>query len=715
MTGVGPRLVSNATPYVLRIHGEKLPAGSRLSLGRPIELELPTTAVDEGLLLAELPAIALAADIAVAVVPLRVLLPDGRELPVPHQLAIANDARYPSPRAVATSEGRAFALSTTTDELFAWAPGGTSVTRSPLGDGPVAIAAIDLPEGPRLAVLHDAAGELWLLDPAAPAAPLRRFPVGPDAAGLLVDAAADRFFVTNRRTESIATFALSTGARLAEQPAGVDPTAIAQRPDGARLVAARGSEELQYFPAGGGAPTSVEVGPGARLLGGHTAPFAPYVMGDKAARALVADPLRPCFYASSIGPSIGPNPDRMEVSMNGGISVISADGRFLRHVSLREGLPEGLALDVGRGLLFAADVATGRIVVLDAEKLCGSDEEAASALLGAQLLAPLSGRPRVRPDPDLARPGKATASLHVGPWALALEGETLTVLARLDGTLRRFDTSLARSGRLAEQARVELPGFEAQRNRRTGEVLFFTDLGQTRMTCDACHPDGHTGGVIYEKTQPLRIYRATSLRGARDSAPYFTPSMLPSLRHMSRDVLGRNRFHDPEPTAQEIAMLASYVEALAPRPNPWLRAGAWPARIALPGGGEGDPREGLRLFRLHDCGSCHPMAQGTTDQDDATRGRLHAVGTPRALPLRPQWQDPSEPGWPPPSLVGVWDAFPLLGSGAGGLGVAGDRLVVTTTAPLGQVLDGGAYPTHGALSKLSRREQDDLHAFLLTL
>src|SRR5262249_56885035 len=56
----------------------------------------------------------------------------------------------------------------------------------------------------------------------------------------------------------------------------------------------------------------------------------------------------------------------------------------------------------------------------------------------------------------------------------------------------------------------------------------------------------------------------------------------------------------------------------------------------------------------------------TTDQDAATRGRYLKVGTPTALPLRLEMQDQLNKGFAPPSLIGAWDIFPMLTSGAAG-------------------------------------------------
>ena len=70
------------------------------------------------------------------------------------------------------------------------------------------------------------------------------------------------------------------------------------------------------------------------------------VMGGKAPRALGWSARLGKVFVTSIGPNIGPNPQRMEVSMNGGVGVIDlAAHRFERHLGFGAGVSEGMALD----------------------------------------------------------------------------------------------------------------------------------------------------------------------------------------------------------------------------------------------------------------------------------------------------------------------------------------------------------------------------------
>ena len=389
------------------------------------------------------------------------------------------------------------------------------------------------------------------------------------------------------------------------------------------------------------------------------------------------------------------------------------------------GVPAGLALDDTRGLLYVADVATGRVVVFDATRLAAVsdtlDRTARAALLGAVEIAPPEGQALIRPVDDFGHDRRSGVALHSGPQAVRLfaDGARLAVLNRFTGIVTEIDTSDAGAGTLRIVANHVGPPMQAQQRRRLGEIVFFTDLANSRMSCDACHPEGHDGGILYEKTHPLHIYRVPTLRGVRETAPYFTPRLLPSLRATARSVLGRNRFHNPNPSVAEIDALALYQETITPLPNPYLAVahGGWPPEITLPDGTTGSPLAGMRLFEgKAGCIACHPPPQFTTDQDASTRGRLHDVGTPITLPLRLEQQDTDPYLLPPPSLVGVWDAFPLLHSGAGGLEVSA-RVRSRPGTPSRSATSStvrGPRP-HGDVADLTPLEKNDLLAYLLTL
>ncbi|HWV37219.1 MAG TPA: MtsA protein [Vulgatibacter sp.] len=718
LRAVGPRMISNETDYPVMVYGEGLREGMRLRLGDRV---LETRFVDERHLGAVIPA-GWEIPSAQAIARLEATL-EGAEGQA--ELTIVNDAAFRTPLDLAAGSRAVYVASRTTDEILVVEGG--EVRSIPTCDGPRSLALHGDAAGEEwLAVVCEHAGELRLMSTADPQRQ-RSIPVGPALREVAIHGAIA--WVTEQLTDTAVAVDLASGAIVERVRSPVHPGPLATLGE-LLLVGNQSSEDLTLAWPGvaGGvrlaraerpAPKRVAPDPSTPIVGGHTERFTPWVMGGKRVRAIAASDRLGVFFVTSLGPNIGPNPDRMEITMNGGVGVVDTDGAFLRHVPLRRGLPQGLALDDARGLLYVADLSTGRIEILDARKLAASDEEARGAFVASLDIPPSADTPRIRPPEDFGVEGRSGESLHSGPHALALTrgGEELVVLARFAGAVQRVDVSDPKAPRLGE--RVELGRFVEQPARRLGEIVYHTDLGNSRMTCDACHPGGSTGGILFTKGTPMRIYRSPTMRAVRDSAPYFTPSMLPTLRNMARDVLGRNRFYNPRPTKTEIAALAHFTETIVPLPNPWVGPGGeLPRRVELPDGGVGDAVAGLRVFEASGCESCHPPPQFTTDQDEATRGRLHHAGTPLALPLRPSMQDMElDPGWPPVSLVGVWNTFPLLSSGAAGLEVEGDAVVPQPGMALRRVLqsplaDGVA---HEAAARLDPKQRDDLIAYLLTL
>jgi hypothetical protein len=92
-----------------------------------------------------------------------------------------------------------------------------------------------------------------------------------------------------------------------------------------------------------------------------------------------------------------------------------------------------------------------------------------------------------------------------------------------------------------------------------------------------------------------------------------------------------------------------------------------------------------------------------------------SVGTPEFFPLHEDLQDPHPKGYPPPTLLGVWDMFPLLGSGTGGFGVKDGQVVVATRFPLRWVIEHRGDAPHGAVADLTDQERNDLLAYLMSL
>jgi cytochrome c peroxidase len=471
---------------------------------------------------------------------------------------------------------------------------------------------------------------------------------------------------------------------------------------------------------------SAQPGPGTPIVGGTTKAFSAYVMNGKAPRALVASATLNQLFVSSIGPNIGPNPDKMEVSMNGGVGAVSLPlaskktaFTWQRHLGFGAGVTEALALDDTAGLLYATDVSLGLVRVLDARKLARGDAESARALVQEVALPPPDAFPRIRPDEDFNVNGRAGPSLHSGPRSLVLskDRKTLWALNRFTGTVATLDVSKAASGMATWKQQRPLVEVLGQKTRRLGQVLYYADLGRTAMSCDACHLEGHGEGVLFEKTMPLRIYRSTTVRGSRETPPYFTPASTHSMGETSKMVGSRNRYQNPPMSPEEIEALTLFSSLIPTPPNPFVDERGVPLEaLALPDGATGNARRGLLLFEgKAACAGCHPAPQYTTDQDPATRGRFIDVGTPRFMPLREAMQNTLFKGFGTPALVGSWDVFPMMTTGLAGLEVRRDGSVgVASRFPLRVAVEQWA-PTHGRADLLSPEERNDLLAFVLSL
>jgi YVTN family beta-propeller protein len=718
---VGPHLVSNQTATPVTIYGEHLTAGAKLIVGAPFNLSLPTLFADDRHLSAVIPAgLAVADDKSSARAPVKLEGAEGAE-----ELTVVNDTGFPTPYDLVYAERTRdlFVVVPTTDELWCFHRDGRPVDRIRVGDGPRALAILPGVNGAadELVIAYEYTPELRLLRTDAPLAPGRAIPVRGGAQALAVDGAHRRIYVSNHRSDTVQVVDADGGKVVAELPAGVNPRALVLARDGALLVVANLlGEDLSLVDTASKAERRAQPRRGIPILGGRTQPYSSVVMGGKAARALAWSEELERIFVANIGPNTGPNPDRMEVSMNGGVAVVDpASGRFERHVSLVGGIPAGVAFDIRRQLLWVANLSRGQVAVFDARKLTSSDATARTALL-AKLRLPISDAvPRIRPDADFD--GKhAGLEIHSGPQALALAdgGETLFVLSRFSGDLIELDVSHASQPKVRRT--LPGPGMGQQKSRRFGEVVYYTDLGLSQMSCDGCHYDGHVAGVLYEKTHPLRIYRSSSLRNIRETPPYFFPGRLESLDDIGKTVLSRNRFHEPVSTPAETAALTEYQAAITALPNPYLGAGGeLPARIGLPDGKSGDPRHGRAIFDgAGGCAThlCHAPPTFTVDQFADARGTNADVGTPMTQPIRPELQEARRQGLGVPSLVGVWDTFPLLASGAGGLEPAADGTLESKHPfALRWVLEHRGSAPHGNAAELSEADRNDLLAYLLTL
>jgi len=723
LESIGPRMTSNQTSEPLSVYGEGLEPGMRLALGEPVSRELPLKVVDARHAYARLPAdVELPPELPIASVKARLIAAAGSPVPEGEaRLDVVNDRAFPDLFALALSpDGRtAFIVSPPTDTVYALDVGSGEVTALATADGPSAIALYKDAGGRAwLAVVHRFSPELRLYALDTPGSAPRVLPAPMGASGVRVDARGEEAFIAEQVRDTVRAVSLADGKERWVVAVDPNPRELAVWKELLAVGSLQTGQVELLRQADGGPVATLVPEPGVPIVGGGTERFSKQVMGGKAPRGLVASERLGRLFISSLGPNVGPNAERMEVSPNGGVAVLDPRrGEVVRHRGFGAGVTEGLVMDEASGLLYAADIGLGVVRVLDGRKLVESEDGARKALL-QELAIPLpEGTPRARPDEDYGKKGRAGVELHSGPRSLALspDGRTLYVLNRHTGTVALVDVAEARKGQARVVRQLPVTELRTQAKRRLGQVLFYADMGRTAMSCDACHVEGHTGGVFFAKTKPMRIYRSTTLRGSRDTPPYFTPASTHSLAETTKTVGSRNRFQNPALTDSEVEALTLYTSLLPTLPNPFRgEDGAPPETLVLPDGHMGRPAEGRALFEgKGGCTACHPAPLYTLDQDPAARGKYLEVGTPIALPLRLEQQD-LMPGAAPPALMGTWDVWPLLTSAAAGYEVKGDRLVVGTRFPLRAVLE-SAGPQHGNAQALTPQERDDLIAFILTL
>lgn len=721
---VGPRLTSNQTSQPLSLVGSGFKPEMKLRLGPPFDRQLPVSVLDDRHAFVRLP-------------PDLELPPDRTEVDVPLALAdiadtdvsgqaritLINDRHFPDLVALAVSRDNrtAFVASSTTDRLLAIDLATDQVTEIPTGDGPSALALwIDEAGQEWVAVVHEFSPELHLISVDGPAAKREVLKAPAYATGIAIDG--NVAFVAEHARDTVTALDLSRqGDVLWRTGVAPNPRALAVVEDllGVGSLQA-GLVEFLDRRTGHLSRQSAPI-PGTPIVGGHTERYSKYVMGGKAPRGFAWSRKLRRLFSSSVGPNIGPNPDRWEISPNAGVGVIDpASGVFLRHLGFGAGVTEGLALDDHRGVLFAADVALGVIRVIDVARLAKSDEDARGAVVQILPIPPPLGFPTARPAVDYGMAGRAGIEMHSGPRsiALSLDRSRLMVVNRFTGTLAVIDVRRAANGRAKLKKQIALANMLSQPARRIGQMLYFADMGRSGMSCDGCHLEGHTEGVLFEKTHPMRIYRASTVRGSRETPPYFTPASTFTLAQTNRLVGDRNRLHNPDLSSSEVDALTLYVQGIPTLPNPFVGPDGSPVEVLeLPDGNRGRPRSGMALFEQKGgCAECHPAPLFTTDQDPSTRGRYLKIGTPVALPIRLAMQDLLDRGFAPPSLLGAWDIFPMLTSGAAGLEAQPDaRLTVSTRFPLRAVVEMYGKSPHGNTSAMTAEERNDLIAYLLSL
>ena len=566
---------------------------------------------------------------------------------------------------------------------------------------------------------------------------------------------------------------------------GVNPRGMATNAADTRLYVANiQSADISVVDIAPGSPTENQVAAtiGARasddIVGGRADGWEDFVIGGRAPRGIAYSDARNLLFVTSIGPQTGP---RAGVSLTGGaiinptVTVIdAATNTTVAHVALN-GLdanrfscsdPELMALDDARDRLYVTCQGSGVVDVLDIAALAAaapaelaqvplplpSDvsvptlalNTAVTGAFGAKVCAGFTSSrgAACTSDADCSGcpssvdglPARCCAlnnqvGLHNGPRAIAISEDrgTLWVVNQFTTSVATLDVSPPAVSGITVAATRSFPGaFGAgteQRDRRLGQIEFFTDLKKTNVSCATCHIDDHQDGVFFEAdVAGPRLRRVLSVRGTRDTAPLLQDQLLPDLVAFTDIVVHVERggpictpctelngsffcFPPPEGSCTMTSNAENqgntlYAKAITFFPNPNLNGdGSFSTAVPLPGGVTGDAVRGEAVFDQLACASCHPEPLFTVDQfrvfnpagfSSIQSVRMRETGTPVFIPLRTRCQDGNRPtgvdgsmGFGVPSLRGSWDTFPLLLSGSAGLQSVGPQPTFTPSCTNG--------------------------------
>jgi len=220
--------------------------------------------------------------------------------------------------------------------------------------------------------------------------------------------------------------------------------------------------------------------------------------------------------------------------------------------------------------------------------------------------------------------------------ALSADAKTLWVLDRFTGTVAQLDVSRASQKKAEWKTQLPLVDTLAQKTAAWAKC-FFRRLGPHRDELRTPATSKATPAAFSSKKPNRCGSPFATVRGARETPPYFTPASTHSMGETSKVVGGRNRFHNPDPTADEIDALTLFNLLHRPTlPNPFVDADGAPTEsLALPGRRQRQPTPGPRALRSKaGCALCHLAPHFTIDQDPPPAAVTSTSATPHLLPLR---------------------------------------------------------------------------------
>jgi YVTN family beta-propeller protein len=608
------------------------------------------------------------------------------------------------------------------------------------------------PDGSRLYVVCEHADSLVVLDPKAGSI-VREVAVGRRPNDVAVSPDGKRLFVSNRFSRSLSVIDAASLQVVHEVPVGDDPHGVLANPSGDRIyvlntgensisvIDARSFREVRHMASGNG-PWSLALRPDQRSIAvtsvrplvcglgePHRSEVTVVSTGDDLVtqRVMVAD-------ANMLeGVTSVPGRDVVLFTLmrtknlvpitrlaqgwvvTNGLGVLSGDGR----------LDQVLLDEPNRAFPDPVDVAASPDGRLAAVTSGGADEVVIvdiEALLDAISSSTPESRAEILPNHlgTSSRFVKRRIQVGANPRGVVFspDGRFVYVAEALDDSVAVLD---ARSSSLVR--RIGLGGPAKVTALRAGERLFH-DARRTQgrqFSCRSCHPDGHVDGLSFDiEADGLGLHPVDnrSLRGIFDTAPFKWEGTNPTLDRQCgpRFAVFFTRL-DPF-TPVELDALVRYVSTIERPSNPHRAPDGLNLQQRL-GKAVFDrvaTNTGREIPRVKRCSTCHDGAYrsaasiqnvGTTMwfdapldlsemdlHDDYSYGPLGAAYFQDLVSI--------DRSFDVPHLTNVYSSPPYLHNGA-----AASLEEIWTRYNL--------YERHGTTHDLTRRQLNDLVAYLMTL
>jgi YVTN family beta-propeller protein len=282
---------------------------------------------------------------------------------------------------------------------------------------------------------------------------------------------------------------------------------------------------------------------------------------------------------------------------------------------------------------------------------------------------------------------KNVVSVGAGPTGIALakDGKRAWVYNSFDHSLSRIEST---NGVLRTVKTVELGKDVLSADVVIGRKLFFSttdsrmnNLG-TGISCGTCHLDGREDGHVWNFTTGPRQTPTLAGRQLEKTEPLHWDGEFKNMGDLSHAITGR--MGGSGITAVMAKQISAFLASMPAADNPHRLAEKTPAQL-----------RGAQVFTKANCQSCHAGAL-LTDNSFAKVGTFVLSGNVRDdLSRMPN-------GLNTPSLLGLARSAPYLHDGS-------------ATTLKARILQGKENDLHGATSKLSATEVDDLVAYLQTL